>query len=282
VIIIKLFNRYNTDISPLHLYSFGGNFTDTNFNNMNFLQNRFNYVGVLKLTLINAIWLSFALSVKAIPINNSNDFYTIDNQPKVCPSANLLPKRRFDTAKYSIYICRGDKVNSLGYYVRISKSDGSNMTVPVSSNTGETYVAVKDQSAYAVTPYEMIATKNNRLILREKVVNAIAGNGQSLASACPEGQNPLVEAQTKSFLVYICVGDPDASYVAIARNADAYGQRSYRKITLPLQSYNSHPQTKTKQYVAVMGDTRYVLTSKVLKVSQNGRTVIKEKVLHWN
>jgi hypothetical protein len=242
---------------------------------MNFLQNRFNYVGALKLALISAIWLLLAPSAKAIFTNNTNDFSTLDNQQKVCPAANLLPKRRFDTAKYSIYICRGDKQNSLGYYVRISKTDGSNMTLPVSSNNGETYIAVKDKTAYAVTPYEMIATKNNRLILREKVLNAIAGNGQPLASVCPEGQNPVVEAQTKSFLVYICGGDRDGSYVAIQRNG-------YGKITLPLQSYNSHPQTEIKQYVAVTGDTRYVLTSKVLKVFQDGRTVIKEKVLQWN
>jgi hypothetical protein len=240
---------------------------------MNFLQN--NYVGAFKLALISAIWLLFAPLAKAIPTNNTNDFSTLDSQEKVCPSANLLPKRRFDTAKYSIYICRGDKHNSLGYYVRISKTDGTNMTLPVSSNNSETYVAVQGNAAYAVTPYEMIATKNNRLILREKVVNAIAGNGQPLAKACPGGQNPLVEAQTRSFLIYICGGGTDASYVAIARNGD-------RKITLPLQSNNSQLQTGAQQYVAVLGDTRYVLTSKVLKVSQDGRIVIKEKVLHWN
>jgi hypothetical protein len=44
---------------------------------------------------------------------------------------------------------------------------------------------------------------------------------------------------------------------------------------------NSQSQAENK-YIAVQGDTSYVLTRNVLRVSQNGQIVVKEKVLRWN
>jgi hypothetical protein len=240
---------------------------------MKFLQPGFNYKATLKLALVSASSLFlFIPSLKALPANNSEQ---LNPQPQICPSAKLLPKRSFDTAKYSVYICRGDNNNALGYYVRISKTDNSKITVPVTSTTGETYIASKGEIAYAVTPYELQVIKNRRVVLKERVNNAIAGNGQPLAKGCPQGENIFGEAETKSFIVYICGNNLPTNYIAITRSGN-------RRIAVPLSSYNSKGTPETSQYIAVSGDIRYFLTRKVLKISDNGKTIIKEKVLHWN
>ncbi|MCV3216003.1 hypothetical protein OGM63_21245 [Plectonema radiosum NIES-515] len=240
---------------------------------MKFLQPGFNYKATLKLALVSASSLFLLTpSVKAVPANNSEQ---LNPQPQICPSAKLLPKRSFDTAKYSVYICRGDNNNALGYYVRISKTDNSKITVPVTSTTGETYIASKGEIAYAVTPYELQVIKNRRVVLKERVNNAIAGDGQALAKGCPQGENIFGEAETKSFIVYICGSNLPTNYIAITRSGN-------RRIAVPLSSYNSKGVPETSQYIAVSGDIRYFLTRKVLKISDNGKTIIKEKVLHWN
>jgi hypothetical protein len=240
---------------------------------MKFLQTGFNYKDTLKLALLSATSLFLLTpSVKAVPTNNSQQ---LNPQPQICPSAKLLPKRSFDTTKYSVYICRGDNNNALGYYVRISKTDNSKITVPVSSTTGETYIASKGEIAYAVTPYELQVIKNRRVILKERVNNAIAGDGQPLAKACPEGENIFGEAETKSFIVYICGSNFPTNYIAITRSGN-------RRIAVPLSSYNPKGVPEASQYIAVNGDIRYILTRKVLRISNNGQTVIKEKVLRWN
>jgi hypothetical protein len=240
---------------------------------MKFLQTGFNYKDTLKLALLSATSLFLLTpSVNALSANNSQQ---LNPQPQICPLAKLLPKRSFDTAKYFVYICRGDNNNALGYYVRISKTDNSKITVPVSSTTGETYIASKGEIAYAVTPYELQVIKNRRVILKERVNNAIAADGQPLAKGCPEGENIFGEAETKSFIIYICGSNLPTNYIAVTRSGN-------RRIAVPLSSYNSKGAPEASQYIAVNGDIRYVLTRKVLRISDNGQTIIKEKVLHWN
>jgi hypothetical protein len=239
---------------------------------MKFLQIQFNCKGTLKLALLSASSLFLLTpSVKALPTNNLEQL----NSLEICPSAKLRPKRSFDTAKYSVYICRGDNQNALGYYVRISKTDGSKITAPVSSTTGETYIASKGEIAYAITPYELQVIKNRRVVLKERVNKAIAGDGQALAKGCPEGENIFGEAETKSFIVYICGSNLPSNYIAISRSGN-------RRMAVPLSSYNSKDAPEANQYIAVNGDIRYVLTRKVLRISDNGQTIIKEKVLRWN
>lgn len=235
---------------------------------MNFLQPGFNYKATIKLALLTVTSLFLLTpSVKAVEQSTALS-------QQVCPSAKLLPKRTFDTAKYSVYICRGDNANALGYYVRVAKTDGSHITIPVSSRSGETYIAIKGEIAYAVTPYELQIIKNRRIILKERVNSAVAGDGQPLERGCPEGENIFGEAETKSFIVYICGVNLPSNYVAITRNGN-------RRLAVPLESYNSKG-AEASRYVAVNADIRYVLTRKVLRVSRNGETLVKEKVLRWN
>ncbi|WP_407886745.1 hypothetical protein [Scytonema sp. NUACC26] len=112
--------------------------------------------------------------------NNSTNFPALPAQEKVCPSSRLLPKRSFETDKYLVYICRGEKAGSLGYYVRVSKTEGGKTTIPVTQANGETYVAIKDELAHAINPYELIVIKRGRLILKEKVRSAFKADGQPL------------------------------------------------------------------------------------------------------
>ncbi len=192
----------------------------------------------------------------------------------ICPSENSIPRRSFETGKYQVYICIGNQKHPLGYYVRITKTDGGKITVPLTRRNAETYIAVNDEIAYAITPYEMLVIKQGRTVVRERVEYAKTADGQTLASACPEGQNLLIEAVTRSFIVYICSGNITGSYVAITRSDNS-------KIILPLLRQKFQEEAINKKYVAVQGGTNYTLTRDVLRVSQGGLIMVKEKVFRW-
>ncbi|MCJ8283533.1 MAG: hypothetical protein MJK14_28050, partial [Rivularia sp. ALOHA_DT_140] len=149
----------------------------------------------LKSALVSSILLFNMKSSLANKTNNkntkNNDSVEINSiqiaKNKICPSTNLLPIRSFNTPKYYIYICRGDNKNPLGYYVRIPKNLDNKITVPIVNKARETYIAIKGQLTYIVTPYEMIITKRGRVVLREKVITAIQANGKSIAKGCLVG-----------------------------------------------------------------------------------------------
>jgi hypothetical protein len=190
----------------------------------------------------------------------------------VCPVKSSSPRRSFETAKYQAYICLGDSKNSQGYYVRITKSDGVKITVPLTRKNGENYLAMRGEVGYLISPYELIVMKQGHTVLRERVYRAIAADGKPISQACPDGETLLNEALTRSFIVYICGNNSPLNYIAIARGSN-------RRIIVPLSNSKSQAENK---YVAVQGDTSYVLTRNVLRVSQNGQIVVKEKVLRWN
>lgn len=92
---------------------------------------------------------------------------------------------------------------------------------------------------------------------------------------CSETQSTFVQAETRSFFVYICGGDNPGSYIGVAKNGNG-------SITLPLQSYNPRGGPKASQFVAVNDNTRYILTRNELIVIQGRRTIVSERVLRWN
>ncbi|GAB1538224.1 hypothetical protein NUACC21_08820 [Scytonema sp. NUACC21] len=250
---------------------------------MKLLESKLKYLLTFKLALIGITSsLLLTLDAKAqekmtgqaepknLPINSSSLA-----QGQVCPSPKLRPRRQFETAKYSVYICRGEKTGSLGYYVRISKNDGGRTTLPVSQTIGETYIAVKEELAHVVTPYELLVSKQGRIILKERVKSAVKGDGQLLTISCPKDENTLVEAETKGFIIYICGQEVPRSYVSVAKNGND-------AVTLPLLSYKPQSETKDSQFLAVNGNVRYILTRNVLRVIHDGRTIVKEKVVGWN
>lgn len=214
--------------------------------------------------------LIYTNSVKAV----TNESISAPVTPKaVCPTENSRPKRSFETPKYQAYICLGNNKNTLGYYVRVTKSDGSKITVPLTRKNGETYIANNGDIGYVISPYELLVTKYGRTVVRERVSHAMAASGQIVTNYCPDGQNIFLEAVTKNFIIYICGTDKPGSYVAIARNGN-------EKITLPLQNSKSI-SGEDKQYTAVEGDTRYMLDRAVLRVFHGSKIIIKEKVLRW-
>lgn len=192
---------------------------------------------------------------------------------KICPSANLLPIRSFKTAKYYVYICRGDNKNIQGYYVRIPNNLDSKITVPITRKARETYIAINNEVAYIITPYEMVITKRGRIILREEVITAVKANGQSLAKGCPDGKTTFARAKTKNFFIYICGNENPSSYLSVTR-------KSNRIVNLPLTKFDQNG-AKANRYIATNGNISFVLTNKVLRVSRSGRNVVKEKVLKW-
>ncbi|WP_315788022.1 hypothetical protein [Fischerella sp. JS2] len=254
---------------------------------MKFLQFRLYHKGSLKLAFVSLNCLLFfspfakiqaQIIKESTSVNNFNYSFIQLTKKQVCPSAQLLPKRIFETAKYYVYICRGDEKNSLGYYVQIYKNSSSKIIIPVSNQVGEAYFAKNTGVIYTVTPYELVVTKltkRSSVVLREKVNSAIAADGQSLVKGCPEGNTSFVEAATKNYIVYICGRETPDTYIAVTKNGTNI-------ITLPLQlNYNSSAKAEDSEYVAIKGKTRYLLNRKMLKVSREGRNLVKEKILYW-
>ncbi|MFB2772190.1 hypothetical protein ACE1AT_23320 [Pelatocladus sp. BLCC-F211] len=255
---------------------------------MKILQSQLYYKGSLNLAFVCLGCLSFfspfakaqeQIKKESTSVNNFNNPLIQLTQKQVCPSAKLLTKRIFETVKYYIYICKGDETNPLGYYVQFSKNSGWKITLPVSNQVDEAYFAKNNGVIYTVTPYELVITKftkRSSVVLREKVNHAIAADGQSLARGCPTGHTSFVEAATKNYIVYICGKQTPDTYVAITKNGNNI-------ITLPLQlNYNSSQKTEDSEYIAVKGKTHYLLNRKILKVSRDGRNLVKEKVLYWH
>ena len=235
----------------------------------------------LKLTLVSSILL-FNMKSSLANQNLEDNTKNTDSankeslQPasnKICPSTNLFPIRSFRTAKYYVYICRGDNKNMQGYYVRIPKNLDNKITAPITRKAREIYTAVKGEVKYIITPYEMFIIKRGRLIHREKVITAVQANGKSLLKGCPEGNNTFARAETKNFFIYICGHENPNSYVSVTR-------KSNRRVNLPLKKSNQN-DVKANRYIATNGNIRFVLTDKALRVSRDGRNVVKEKVLNW-
>ncbi|RAM53103.1 MAG: hypothetical protein C6Y22_03195 [Hapalosiphonaceae cyanobacterium JJU2] len=255
---------------------------------MKFSQSKLYHKGTLNLAFASLSCLSFfspfanaqeQIQKDSTSVSNFNHYPVQLVQKQVCPSAQLLPQRIFKTAKYYIYICKGDEKNSLGYYVQFSRNSGSKITLPISNKVSEAYLAKNTGVIYTVTPYELVITKfakRSSVVFREKVNNAIAADGQSLAKGCPTGNTSFVEAATKNYIVYICGKQTPDTYIAITKNGNNI-------ITLPLQpNYNSSVKTGDSEYIAIKGQTHYLLNRKMLKVSRDGRNLVKEKILYWH
>lgn len=237
------------------------------------LRKQFNlFIVIIFLLLLHPFELGFSFN-KAIANQSFN------SQTNLCPAANLLPKRTFETAQYRIHICRGEKASSLGYYVSMNKNGSNNptkeITLPVNKVIGETYIAINSETAYAITPYELIVAKNGNILQTERVITAYSGDGKSIAWNCLEGESRLVEAETKNFMVLICSGDNANNYVAIDKKTN-------KKIVLPLLNENLSETREAIQYVAVNGNVIYVITPRQLRVTLNGKTVLRERILRWD
>lgn len=227
-----------------------------------------------KLTCVSLLALQFFPVTRTMAAESTESTLYKSGSTEICPIQNSFPRRSFETARYKVYICLGDTKNPLGYYVRVTKSDDVKITLPIARKNGETYIADQGEISHIVSPYELMVYKFGRVLNRERVTSAISGNGQLLVSACPQGENVLIEAVTKSFIVYICGNDKPGSYVGVARMGN-------EKVTLPLQNLKPDGATQKQNYVAVNGDTRFLLTRESLEIVVGDKIVVREKVLRW-
>lgn len=127
-------------------------------------------------------------------------------------------------------------------------------------------------STIASIPTTNINPANSELVNQTAPVNIPLQIAQSFALCSdPEGDFvPRVWAETKDFLVNICyyVEGGHGKYYGRAKTGGA-------SISVPLQS------ERNGRYVAVNGDTRYILTRNELIVTQGKRTLLRQKVVRF-
>ncbi|XWK88144.1 MAG: hypothetical protein U7127_28835 [Phormidium sp.] len=238
------------------------------------MQHKLTNSKVLKLALASAGTLLFlAPSLGANALSNSQQDGSENRDSFLvaqanCPTRRSTVDRTFETPNYYVTICSGDSQNSLGYYVGAAKDGSGGITVPLSRRSGDRYIAANGNTIYAVTPYELRVSENGRTILNERIL-AASGDDTVSTRGCRNRESTFVTAETASYVVSICGGDLPGSYVGESKNGNG-------RIRLALQSYGRD------RFVAVNGDTRYVLTRDELRVTQNGRTILQETVRNWN
>jgi hypothetical protein len=234
----------------------------------------------LRAAILFSLFFSLFPNIKAVGENSSNDKsinQAILNsntlpQQKACTSPSSQPQKTFETAKYYVYICAGDKENNRGYYIAVSKMGATTINLPIARQNGESYIAAKGLLVYSISPYELLITKKRRIIHKEKVNSAIKEDGKSIARGCPDRQHIFTSAETRNYIIYICGEKTPTSYVSLAKDGN-------ESVTLPLQSENN---SKENQYIAIDGNTHYFLSRNALRVSTQGLTIIKERILQWD
>ncbi|MFH7031097.1 MAG: hypothetical protein ACHBN1_38605 [Heteroscytonema crispum UTEX LB 1556] len=98
--------------------------------------------------------------------------------------------------------------------------------------------------------------------------------------ACMEYAGGFVVAETPNFHIEICGSkDKPLSYYGIEKSS----HNSRHEIVLDLQSYrfNNKVVSQNERFIAVNGDTQYVLTRKFLTVKQGNKILLKEKVISY-
>lgn len=242
------------------------------------MQTKFTNSKVLKLALASAgalLFLAPTLGATALTRNLHNsekDLSQIRDSFLVaqanCPTRRSTVDRTFETPNYYVTICSGDSQNSLGYYVGAAKDGSGGITVPLTRRSGDRYIAANGNTIYAVTPYELRVSRNGRTILNERIL-AVSGDDTVSARGCRNRESTFVTAETASYVISICGGDLPGTYIGESKNGSG-------RIRLPLQRY------ERDRFVAVNGDTRYILTRNELRVTQNGQTILRETVRNWN
>lgn len=87
---------------------------------------------------------------------------------------------------------------------------------------------------------------------------------------CPRNTYTLRYGETRNYYVWICATEGgNLYYVAQGKNRNRGG------ITLRIRNYNRN------RFVAVNGNTRYVVTPSRLVVTQGDRTILSERILQW-
>lgn len=243
--------------------------------------NIFGLVPYIQLSRLGIISVLLFISLTKTSFAN-NSVTNPQNQEKICPQQNSIPRRSFETQRYWGYICLGDRKNPLGYFVRTVKNDSNKIILPLTQVKDETYTATNEEFnySYVINPYELLVYKNQRLILRDRTINSYTADGQLLTNACPQGGTQMVEALTPNFLAYVCQNGKEKQQLSL----HIIARKGNERITAPLEKTSEHNNSddKSQKFVAVRGQLRYILTPEMLKIWLDPKTTVKERVLEWN
>jgi hypothetical protein len=150
---------------------------------MNNIKSQLTYQRFLKLALLSAgVTCLSATSTLAGGLNNSNNpssIYESSNSYPIkiaqnfalCsdPEGDFVPRVWAETKDFLVNICYYFEGGSPTYYGR-SKKTGSNISLPVQSESNGRYVAVNGNVRYILTPTELIVTEGRKVILRQSVL----------------------------------------------------------------------------------------------------------------
>jgi hypothetical protein len=109
---------------------------------------------------------------------------------------------------------------------------------------------------------------NNSSLQRSDRTLLLAQN----STYCQDGESTFISAETVGFWINICGGDLPHTYVGVSKND---GQ----SIRIPGEYYKNE---EFEGFIAINGDVRYTLTHDSLTVTQNGETLVYQKVTRWN
>lgn len=100
------------------------------------------------------------------------------------------------------------------------------------------------------------------------IASTIATTKVSLATEVICLDTTYARAETKGYYVNICGNSNGPSrYIGSSKSGQA--------LVIPLSSFSDG------KYIARSGEFRYTLTRNFLTVTQNGRTILKQKVISW-
>ncbi len=93
---------------------------------------------------------------------------------------------------------------------------------------------------------------------------------QLLNTRCPPNTSLYRAAETRNYFAHICMAKGGTLvYIGGAKN----GTQNTVNATIPSNS--------GEQFVAVQGNTRYILTQSQLRIIQGNQTIVNERVLRW-
>ena len=93
---------------------------------------------------------------------------------------------------------------------------------------------------------------------------------QLLNTRCPPNTSLYRAAETRNYFAHICAAEGGTLvYIGGAKN----GTENTVNVTIPSNS--------GEQFVAVQGNTRHILTQNQLRIIQDNKIIVNERVLRW-
>jgi hypothetical protein len=114
-----------------------------------------------------------------------------------------------------------------------------------------------------------------------EISSAKTRNRASEETACMEYSGGFVLAKTQKYYIEICGSKTQPLSYYISGNRVGDSKRA--EMVLDLQSYTFDRQTPSnnEKFIAVKGDTKYILTRTSVTVKRKNRVIFTEKVIYY-